>query len=77
MAVNITIRNVPDAVRDELAERATRSGRSMQEFLVRELAVIASRPSAAEAVLRARMNAELLPPLDLRELVDDLRADRR
>ena len=77
MVVNITIRNVPDAVRDELAERATRAGRSMQEFLVRELTTIANKPSASEAVRLARLNAETLPALDLHHLTDELRADRR
>ena len=33
MAVQITIRDVPDKVRDELAARAARQGKSMQEFL--------------------------------------------
>lgn len=77
MAVNITIRNVPDAVRDELAERAMRTGRSMQEFLVRELTTLASKPSAAEAVRLARLNAETLPSMGLDHILDDLRADRR
>jgi hypothetical protein len=33
----ITIRNVPDDVRDKLAARAARSGRSLQEYLLAEL----------------------------------------
>ncbi|WP_396654373.1 FitA-like ribbon-helix-helix domain-containing protein, partial [Microbacterium sp.] len=33
MSVAITVRNVPDDVRDELASRAARSGRSLQEYL--------------------------------------------
>jgi antitoxin FitA len=33
MPVAITIRNVPEEVRDELAARAARSGRSLQEYL--------------------------------------------
>ena len=33
MGVQITIRDVPKAVRDELASRAAREGKSMQEFL--------------------------------------------
>ena len=45
MAVQITIRGVPDAVRDELAARAASQRQSMQEFLRRELERIASRPS--------------------------------
>lgn len=45
MSVHITIRDVPERVRDELAARAASQGRSMQEFLRAELERIASRPS--------------------------------
>ena len=45
MAVQITIRGVPEAVRDELAARAALQRQSMQEFLRCELERIASRPS--------------------------------
>lgn len=47
MPVQITIRNVPEEVRDELAARAALQRQSMQEFLRGELERIASRPSAA------------------------------
>lgn len=50
----ITIRNVSTEVRDELAARAARSGRSLQEFLSHELADLAARPDVTEAVARAR-----------------------
>ena len=45
MGVQITIRDVPEAVRDELAARAARAGQSMQEFLRLELARLAARPT--------------------------------
>ena len=45
MAVQITIRGVPESVRDELASRAARERKSMQEFLLGELERIVSRPS--------------------------------
>ena len=44
MAVTITIRNVPDGVRNELAARAAMKGRSLQEFLRHELVDLASKP---------------------------------
>ncbi|MYC93813.1 MAG: hypothetical protein F4X14_02485 [Caldilineaceae bacterium SB0661_bin_32] len=47
MPVQITIRNVPEEVRDELAKRAALQGQSMQEFLRGELERIASRHSLA------------------------------
>jgi hypothetical protein len=45
MAVQITIRDVPEEVRDELAARAALQGKSMQEFLRAELERVAARPS--------------------------------
>ena len=45
MPVLITIRGVPEKVRDELAARAALQRQSMQEFLRGELERIASRPS--------------------------------
>lgn len=45
MPIQITIRGVPEKVRDELALRAALQRQSMQEFLRCELERIASRPS--------------------------------
>ncbi len=45
MPVQITIRGVPENVRDELASRAALRRQSMQEFLRGELERIAARPS--------------------------------
>jgi plasmid stability protein len=45
MRVQITIRDVPERVRDELAGRAAAQGKSMQEFLRGELERLAARPS--------------------------------
>jgi plasmid stability protein len=52
MSIQITIRNVPEDVRDELASRAALQRQSMQEYLRGELLRIASRPSV-EAWLEA------------------------
>ncbi len=41
---SITVRDVPDGARDELASRAARSGRSLQEYLRKALIELASRP---------------------------------
>ena len=54
MPVQITIRDVPEAVRDAIAVRAARQRQSMQGFLRGELERIASRPSAAEWLERIR-----------------------
>ena len=45
MTVQLTIRDVPRRVRDELAGRAALLGKSMQEYLRAELERMAARPS--------------------------------
>ncbi len=59
MPVQLTIRDVPDQVRDELAARAALQRKSMQEFLRGELEKIASRPSLEVwlQTVRERKNA--------------------
>ena len=52
--VSITVRDVPTDVRDELAGRAAKSGRSLQEFLRSELVELATRPSPADLMSRVR-----------------------
>jgi antitoxin FitA len=54
MPVQITIRNVPEAVRDELATRAAQQGKSMQEYLRAELERLASRPSTSAWLQKVR-----------------------
>ena len=54
MPVQITIRGVPEAVRDELAARAALKRQSMQEFLRGELERIASRPTVDAWLAKVR-----------------------
>jgi len=54
MGVAITIRDVPSEVRDELAGRAARSGKSLQEYLRAFLVDVAAKPSVDDVVARAR-----------------------
>ena len=54
MSVAITIRNVPDQVRNELASRAAANGWSLQEFMLHELIELSRRPNNAELIARAR-----------------------
>ena len=54
MAIQITIRDVPEKVRDELAARAALQGKSMQEYLRSELERLASRPSMEVWLERVR-----------------------
>ena len=50
MSEDITIRDIPEAIRDNLAARATREGKSMQEYLRAELVKLSERPSVTEWV---------------------------
>jgi antitoxin FitA len=45
MPVSMTIRDVPDETRDELAARAARAGQSLQEYVRGQLNELARRPS--------------------------------
>lgn len=54
MGVAITIRDVPREVRDELAARAARSGRSLQEYLQGLLAEAVEHPPVDDVITRAR-----------------------
>ena len=45
MSVSVTIRDVPDEIRDELAARAARAGQSLQEYLRAQLLELTRRPS--------------------------------
>lgn len=51
---SITIRDVPEDVRDELAARARLSGRSLQEYLRSELVELACRPDPNVLIEQAR-----------------------
>ena len=51
---SITIRDVPDAARDELAARAAITGRSLQEYLRSELIELSRRPDPDVLLARIR-----------------------
>jgi plasmid stability protein len=60
MATAITIRDVPDETRDELASRAALSGRSLQEYLRSQLIELARRPDAEALLARIRERKQRL-----------------
>ncbi|MEY3019663.1 MAG: hypothetical protein RLZZ272_647 [Actinomycetota bacterium] len=78
MPIAITIRDVPEAVRDELAARARRSGRSLQEHLRLALIDLSQRPDPVDLVaeVRARKYAtgSVLPA---ERILEHLHAERR
>lgn len=59
MPTSITIRNVPNQTRDELAARAARSGRSLQEYLRRELIALADKPDMESLLARIAQRKEV------------------
>ncbi len=69
---------MPDETRDELASRAASSGRSLQEYLRRELIQLAERPDMgtvlARIAERKRRTGTRLSATQILELRD---ADRR
>ena len=74
----MTIRDVPDDVRDELAARAALAGRSLQEHVRAELIELARRPSVAAVVERMRARKEetgtTLPASQILHHVDEERS---
>ena len=78
MPVQITIRGIPEEVRDELAARAALNRQSMQEYLRTELERIASRPSLATLLAEVRRRKEAagthVPPSMIIESSDADRA---
>ena len=76
--INITIRDVPHEVRDELAARAARSGRSLQEYLKAQLTELSARPDPAELVARIRRRrAHATTHVSVSEILAERDADRR
>ena len=78
MSVQITVRNVPEEVRDELAKRAAAQRQSMQEYLRDELDRIVSFPTNAELMRRvrerkARYGSDITPE----EILEARDADRK
>ena len=57
MAGSITIRNVPDEIRAELAARAARQSQSLQEFLITQLRELTEHPPLEVVLERARARA--------------------
>jgi len=77
MAVAVTVRNVPNEVRNELASRAALKGWSLQEFLLQELVVLSQRPDREVLVARLRANSAGHQPVSVDDIVAARDADRR
>ena len=78
MSVSITIRDVPEETRDELAARAARSGRSLQEYMRIQLVEMTSRPEPEALFARIRDRKERTATrMTVAEILDHRDADRR
>jgi plasmid stability protein len=78
MSVAITIRDVPDDVRDELAARAARAGKSLQEYLRGMLVESTARPRVDDVVARARNRVQATGSrVDVESILGARDADRR
>lgn len=78
MSIQITIRNVPAEVRDELAVRAARRGQSMQEYLRGELERLVARPPVDELLARMKTRKKMSGArVGANEIISARDADRK
>jgi plasmid stability protein len=78
MGVAITVRDVPDKVRDELAARAARAGMSLQEYVRGMLVQSATRPTVEDVIARARSRVAATDArVDAESILAARDADRR
>jgi plasmid stability protein len=74
----ITIRDVPDETRDELASRAALSGHSLQEYVRSQLIEIARRPDPEVLLAQVRDRKQRLGSrLSVDSILGHRDADRR
>ncbi|MXZ06393.1 MAG: hypothetical protein F4Y75_02585 [Acidimicrobiia bacterium] len=78
MKVKITIKDVPEEVRDKLAAQAALNRQSLQDYLLVELERIADRPPAhvlpKEIEQRGKASGKVIPASEILEARD---ADRK
>lgn len=75
---SITVRDVPEPVRAELAARAARAGQSLQEHLRTMFEDLVARPSPDDVLARARARvAATGSRVSAADVLADRDADRR
>ncbi len=78
MSVRITIRGVPEEVRDVLAARAALKHQSMQEYLRGELERLAARPSVESWLEEVRRRKQAAgTSVSVSEILEARDVDRR
>ena len=74
----MTIRDVPDETRDELAARAARGGQSLQEYVRAQSTALAQRPTPEDFWSRVQDRVESTGSrLSASDVLDARDADRR
>ena len=76
MSRMIQIRNVPDEIHGELKARAALEGRSLSDYLLREVQRLTERPSPTELRERLRLRLQVRTRISPARAVRDER-DRR
>ncbi len=71
---NVLIRDLPESVHRELAERASERGQSLQQFLTAELTRLAATPTLES--LFTRISHRASGRIGLQQAVDDLSIGR-
>jgi plasmid stability protein len=73
MGTMIQIRNVPDELHRHLKARAATAGMSLSDYLLREIRLVAERPTLEEMRIRLEALTPTDPPISM---VDAVRAER-
>jgi len=69
----IQIRNVPDSIHRTLKSRAALAGMSLSDYLLKEIRLIAERPTMEEMRKRLQQREPVILPISAAEMV---RAER-
>lgn len=72
---NVLVRDIPEPVHAVLVERAKRNGQSLQQYLVRELQLLAETPTRDEVL--DRIGRRTGGKVGFAQAVRDIEADRR
>jgi plasmid stability protein len=76
MSKMIQVRDVPDHVHGTLKSRAAREGMSLSDFLNRELALVAERPTIEEWLERAQHAKPIRSKRSAAQVIRELRDSR-
>lgn len=76
MSKMIQVRDVPDQVHGILKSRAAREGMTLSDFIKRELAKSAERPTMAEWLARTRQAKPIPSKRSAAQIIRELRDER-